>query len=88
MSHSTYCSLKEHEHFLTNSVYLLNVIEMSIGPVEFVITIVNGDPIGPLYFGGNDGYFVGSIHSNATYKGFLSPVCPVHISNRNPRKSL
>lgn len=86
MSHSTYCRLKKHEHFLTNSMYLLDVIEMSVGPVEFIISVVDGDPIGPLYLGGNDGRFVGSIHSNSAYKGFVPPVSPVHISKRYPRK--
>lgn len=69
-------------------MYSLDVIEMSIRPVELVISVVNRDPVGPLYLGGNDGGFVDSIHSNTAYKGFVSPVCPVYISNSNPRRSL
>lgn len=66
----------------------LDVAEMGIRPVELVISVVDRDPIGPLDLGGDDGRFVGSIHSNSTYKGFVSPVCPVYISNREPRESL
>lgn len=69
-------------------MYLLDVIEMSIRPVELVICVVNRYPIGPLYLGGDDSYFVGSIHSNTAYKGFFSPVCPVYKSNRESRKLL
>lgn len=65
---------------------LLDVTEMGIRPVELVISVVNRDPVGPLYLGGDDSYFVSSIHSNTTYKGFVSPVCPVYKSNREPRK--
>lgn len=69
-------------------MYLLDVTEMSIRPVELVISVVDRDPVGPLYLGGDDSYFVGSIHSNTTDEGFVSPVCPVYKSNRKPRNSL
>lgn len=59
---------------------------MCVGPVELVISVVNRDPIGPLYLGGDDSCFVGSIHSNAAYKGFVSPVCPVYKSNKRAKK--
>lgn len=69
-------------------MHLLNVIEMSIRPVELVISVVDCDPIGPLYLGGNDSYFVDSVHSSTTYEGFVPPVCPEYISNSKNRKSL
>lgn len=69
-------------------MYLLDVIEMSIRPVQLVICVVNRDPVRPLYLGGDDSCFVGSIHSNATYKGVVSPVGPVYQSKREPRKVL
>lgn len=69
-------------------MYLLNVTEMSIRPVELVVSVINCDPVGPLYLGGDDSCFVGSVHSNTTNKGFVSPVCPVYKPNREPRKVL
>lgn len=66
-------------------VHILDVTEMSIGPVELVISVVNGDPIGPFQLGGDYRYFVCSIHSNATYEGFVSPVCPVYKASKKPR---
>lgn len=65
---------------------LLDVTEMSVRPVELVVSVVDGDAIGPLDLGGDDSDFVGSIHSNTAYEGFVSPVCPVHKSIREPRK--
>lgn len=59
---------------------------MRIWPVEFVVGVVDCDAVGPLYLGGDDCWFVGSIHPNTPDEGFVSPVCPVDISNRNQKK--
>lgn len=67
-------------------MYLLNVVQMCIRPVQLVISVVDRDPIGPLYLCGDDSHFVRSIHSSAAYKGFVSPVCPVHISKKRSKK--
>lgn len=66
-------------------LHLLDVTEMSIRPVELVIRVVDRDAVGPLDLGGDDSYFVLSIHSNTTYKGFVSPVGPVYKSKRQQR---
>lgn len=55
---------------------------MGIRPVELVVGVVNGDPIGPLDLGGDDGRFVGAIHSNTADEGFVAPVCPVDKSEK------
>lgn len=63
-------------------MHLLYVTEVSIGPVELVIGVVNGNPVWPLYLGGDDGCFVGSIHPDTADEGSVSPVRPVYESNR------
>lgn len=70
---------------ISGSVHILNVTEMSIRPVELVVSVVNSDPVGPFELGGDYRYFVCSIHSNATYEGFVSPVGPVYKSSKKPR---
>lgn len=79
---SSYGRVKESACF---QVHLLNVVEVSIGPVEPVVCVVDCNTVGPLDLCGDDGRFVGSIHSNTTYKGFVTPVCPVHKSIRGIR---
>lgn len=63
--------------------YLLNVVKVSISPIEHVIGVVNGKAIGPLDLSGNDGGLVVAVHPNTAYESFISPVCPVHISAGN-----
>lgn len=67
---------------------VLDVTEVGVRPVELVVGVVDGDPVGPLYLGGDDRCFVGSIHPNATDEGFVAPVCPVYKSKRRPIISL
>lgn len=88
--HKSRCNAGQKSETTSWQTHLLDVIEMSIRPVELVVSVVDRDAVGPLDLGGDDGCFVESIHSNTAYKGFVSPVGPVHISNNNnnPRKSL
>lgn len=74
---------QRRDEFLT--LHVLDVTEMSIRPVELVISVVNRDPVGPFQLGGDYRYFVCSIHSNTAYEGFVSPVCPVYKSSKRPR---
>lgn len=56
---------------------------MGIRPVELVIAVVDSDPIGPLDLSGDDCGLVGAVHSNTAYEGFLPPIRPVDISDRD-----
>lgn len=59
--------------------FLLDVVEVSIRPVEFVIGVVNGETVWPLDLSRDDGRLVISIHSHTTDESFISPIAPVHI---------
>lgn len=55
---------------------------MCVRPVELVVGVVNGDPIGPLNLGGNDRHFVNAVHPDAADEGFVTPVRPVDKSEK------
>lgn len=66
----------------TQKLHVLNVAKMGVRPVELVVGVVNGDPIGPLDLGGDDRCFVGAVHPDTADKGFVTPVRPVNKSEK------
>lgn len=66
----------------TQKLHILNVAKMGVRPVQLVVGVVNGDPIGPLDLSGDDRHFVGAVHPDTADKGFVAPVCPVDKSEK------
>lgn len=50
---------------------------MGVGEEDLVGGVVNGQCVGPLQFGGDDGRGVGAIHTDPANVGSVAPVCPV-----------
>lgn len=61
---------------------------MCIRPVELVVAVVNGDPIGPLNLCGDDRHFVDAVHPDPADEGFVAPVRPVDKSAKERPTSL
>lgn len=65
---------------VTGEGVLLDVVEVSIRPVQLVIAVVNSQTVGPLDLSSDDGRLVIPIHPDTSNEGFVSPVSPVHVS--------
>lgn len=55
---------------------------MWISKEDFVGGVVDGQSVGPLQFGRDDGADVPAIHANSTDIRFVAPVCPVQPSEK------
>lgn len=55
---------------------------MGVGEEDLIGGVVDGQRIGPLQFGGDDGRGIGAVHANSANVRSVPPVCPVQPSNK------
>lgn len=61
------------------SMYVLNVTQVGICPVEQIIGVINGEAIGPHDLGRDNQRLKGSIHAYSPNVCSVTPVCPVDV---------
>lgn len=68
-------------------MYILNVTQVGICPIEQIIGVINGDAIGPFYLARDNQRLIPSVHAYSPNVCSVSPICPVDISVGTNTKS-
>lgn len=53
---------------------------MGVREEDLICGVIDGQGIGPLQFGGDDGRSIGAIHANSANVRSMAPICPVQPS--------